>query len=118
MATVSVEGGTLRVRLGLTERLLAAHRRDVIIPKESITNVEPVSNNLAFRRGLRMPGTGTRSIMIGTWRGTDAKGRKFKDFAVIHRPGSGVIVHASGADYDRVLIESDDAQALATRIRG
>src|SRR5690349_5633506 len=91
MATVSVGDGSLRLHLRLSERLLAAHRGDVVIPQASITKVEPVSDILAGRRGLRMPGTGTGSIMIGTWRGTDADGRKFKDFAVVHRRGPGVV---------------------------
>jgi hypothetical protein len=117
MAIVIVEDGAVRVRLGLAERLLAARRRDIVIAKDAITNVEAVADILAYRRGLRMPGTGTRSIMLGTWRGTGGDGRKFKDFAAVHRPGPGVVVHASGADYDRVLLESDDAEALAARIR-
>ena len=68
--------------------------------------------------GLRLPGTGIPgSVMIGTWHGKDADGREYKDFAVVHRSGPGVVVHASGAEYDRVLIESDEAETLAARIR-
>jgi hypothetical protein len=77
-----------------------------------------VPNVLSHRRGLRLPGTGTPgSLMIGTWRGTDAAGTKYKDFAVVHRAGPGLIVQASGADYDRLLIESDEPEQLAAAIR-
>jgi hypothetical protein len=90
----------------------------VVVPLDAITTVEAVPDVLSYRRGLRMPGTGIPgSVMIGTWRGTDASGHKYKDFAVVHRSGPGVVVHAVGADYDRLLIESDDAETLAGRIR-
>ena len=108
----------MRLVLTRSERLMAAHRHDVVIPKQAITLVEAVPDILAYRRGLRLPGTGIPGkVMIGTWRGKDAEGRKYKDFAVVHRSGPGIVIHASGAEYDRVLIESDEPETLAGTIR-
>jgi hypothetical protein len=66
-------------------------------------------------RGSRMPGAGLPGrVAIGTWRGT-ADGRAFHDFVLVRSPGPGVVITTTGM-YDRVVLGSEEPEALATQL--
>lgn len=117
MADVSVVAGAMRITLTLPESLAAVHRRTLTVPISSITDVTAVADIFGQVRGLRLPGTGwPNRIAIGTWRG--GRGRQsFRDFALIHRPGPGVVVSTSGDPYDRILIGLAEPQELVAELR-
>ena len=117
MADVSVVDGTMHITLTVPESLAAVHGRTLDVPISSITDVTAVDDIFGQVRGLRMPGTGwPNRIAIGTWRGGRGQA-KFRDFALIHRPGPGVVVSTSGVPYDRILIGLPQPEELVEERR-
>jgi hypothetical protein len=117
MAEVGIDDGVLRVRLSTAEKLLALHGRDIEVPLTEITAIETVEEIYGQLRGLRLPGTGLPGVLaIGTWRGR-ADGEAFHDFALIHRRGPGVVVATNGGDYARILLSTDDPQAMVDALK-
>ncbi len=51
-------------------------------------------------------------IAVGTRRGGFGK-----DFAAVHGKGPAVVVELEGAEYGRLIVTSDDADAVASAIR-
>jgi hypothetical protein len=116
MADISVHDNALHIELTVAERLLALHGRDVEIPLSAITAARAVPDVLAYKRGVKMAGAGIPgTVMVGTWRGLDG-GSPYADFAVVHHGGSGVIVEADDADYDRVLIGTTEPDELIAEL--
>jgi len=63
--------------------------------------------------GHRAPGTGLpRVIAVGTRQGGFGK-----DFAAVHGTGPAVVVELEGAEYGRLIVTSDQADAVASAIR-
>jgi hypothetical protein len=63
---------------------------------------------------MRAPGTGVPHVVaVGTRRGEFGK-----DFAAVHGTGPAVVVDLAGADYGRLVVTTDDAAGVATRIEG
>lgn len=111
MADCVVREDQLVVRLSAGERLEAVHR-DVAVALTAIRSVEVVEDAMTYVHGLRL-GTGVPgTISVGTFTSTNAK-----IFAVIHHSQHrGVRIVLEGADYDEILISSDDAESLAASI--
>ena len=115
MATVSVVDGALHIELTVPERVFSLHRANETVPLREIRGVRVVRDILGQLRGLRMPGAGIPGVVaIGTWRGT-IDGRRFHDFALIHRAGPGVVISTEG-EYDRLLIGVDEPEEFADEL--
>src|SRR5689334_8531032 len=109
MGSVAVRDGALHIELTVPERVLSLHGASIVVPLAQVTGVRIVRDILGQLRGLRMPGAGIPGVLaIGAWRGT-LDGRKFHDFAVIHRAGPGLVITTSG-EYDRLLLGDDDPE--------
>ena len=112
MATLTVHDGELIVGLSRWERAGALHG-DVRVPLPSIEAVSVSPQPFGDLRGMRAPGTGwPRVIALGTFRYSEGK-----DFAAIYRRKPAVIVRLRDAEFRRLLIAADDAEAVAARIR-
>jgi hypothetical protein len=115
MATVSVCGGALHIELTVPERVFSLHGANLTVPLGDIRGVRVVRDILGQLRGLRMPGAGIPGVVaIGTWRGT-VDGRRFHDFALIHRGGPGLVISTNGK-YDRLLIGADEPDEFADEL--
>ena len=64
-------------------------------------------------RGWRAPGTGVPNVIaVGTRRGGFGK-----DFAAVHGTGPAVVVELDGAEYGRLVLTADDAEAAAAPVQ-
>ena len=64
-------------------------------------------------RGWRAPGTGVPNVIaVGTRRGGFGK-----DFAAVHGTGPAVMVELDGAEYGRLVVTADDAEAVAASVQ-
>lgn len=95
------------------ERLGALHG-DVEIPSSCISGVSVTDDAFAAVRGIRAPGTALpKTIAVGTWRR-----RGGRDFVAVHRHHAGaVVVDLEDAEYDRLVVSSDDPEGVAAAIR-
>ena len=111
MAELQPTPPTLTLRLTRAEKILG-FLRDVVVPLSAVDDVEVVTDPLAATRGLRAPGLGLPGLRkIGTWR---APGER--TLVCVRRDGQAVRVRLSGQRYDTLLVEADDATALAAEI--
>jgi hypothetical protein len=112
MATLLVEGATVRIHLGPWERL-GALRGDLVVPRSSVVSMVPTDNVLGEVRGVRAPGYGLPGhAAIGTWRG-----RGFKDLvAVYYKRRRGLVITLQGQEYDRIVISTGATVDLPQRI--
>ena len=109
MADLRIQDDELVIELSPLEKLGAFHG-DVRVPRSAVRAVRPVDDAMAAVRGLRAPGTAWPGVVaLGTWR---RKGGK--DFVVVHRRGAGVVVELEGARYLRLIVSTDDADAVAS----
>jgi hypothetical protein len=112
MATVAIDDAALRIDLTVPERVVSLHAASIVVALEDIRAVRVVRDILGQLRGARMPGAGfPGTLAIGTWRGT-TDGRRFHDFALIHRPGAGLVISTAG-EYDRLLLGAAEPEAFA-----
>jgi hypothetical protein len=112
MATLDVDGDDLVLRMSRWERLGALHG-GVRVPCSAVRDVTTSDRPWKVLRGVRMPGTGCpRLIMLGTTRG-----RGWKDFNAVYRKRPVVIVDLDGQEFERLVVTSDDATAVATGLR-
>jgi hypothetical protein len=111
MAECVLEGDHLTVKLSTKEKLESVHS-DVVVALSSIRSVEVVDNTLDYVHGIRV-GTGIPgSTAVGTFTSKTAK-----IFGVIHHAQHrGVRILLEGADFDEILIGSNDPEALAAII--
>jgi hypothetical protein len=111
MAELQPTPPTLTLRLTRAEKILGM-LRDVVVPLTAVDDVEAVTDPLAATRGLRAPGLALPGLRkIGTWR---ARGERALVCVRAGRPA--VRVRLSGQRYDTLLVEADDATALAAQI--
>jgi hypothetical protein len=113
MAKLDIDGNELVLRLSSTEKLGAMHG-DVRVPLTSIRGVRVVQDPWTERRGIRAPGTGWPGrVALGTWRGSFGR-----DFRAVFRHGPAVVVELEGAEFQRLVVSDDDAEATAARLSG
>ena len=113
MATLTVEGDELVLRLSSMEKL-GALRGDVRLPLADVEGVAVSEAPFRELRGIRAPGTGwPGKIALGTWRY-----RGGRDFAALRGGQPGVIVSLRDGPFRRLLVSAGDAQGLAQQIRG
>jgi hypothetical protein len=113
VATFEIDGGDLRLRLSLLEKIEAAHG-DVRVSLASLQDVRTVATAWPELRGIRAPGTGLPNVIaVGTRRGPFGR-----DFAVVHGKGPAVVVELEAARYERLIVTTADADGTAATIRG
>jgi hypothetical protein len=107
MAELKVEGDEMVVELSGLEKAGAFHG-DVRVPRSAVREVRKVDHAMGAVRGFRAPGTGLPGVIaLGTWR---RKGSK--DFVAAYRRGPGVVVELDGAAYGRLIVSTDDPDAV------
>jgi hypothetical protein len=112
MADLVVDGHELVVRLSLLERLGALRGSDVRLPLTAVARVRVTESPWREVRGIRAPGTGIPWLMaLCTLRGSG-----FRDFAAIYGRRPAVVVEATGAQYQRLVISRTDADAKVRMI--
>jgi hypothetical protein len=108
-----VEGDDLVLHMHSLEKAEGFHG-DIRVPLRAVTAVRAVDSAWPHLRGMRAPGTGVPHVVaVGTRRGEFGK-----DFAAVHGTGAAVVVDLVGAEYGRLVVTTDDAAAVATRIEG
>jgi hypothetical protein len=111
MADLLIEGDELVVKMSTTERLEAVHG-EVRVPLSTVTGTRAVPTAWPELRGIRAPGTGIPNVVaVGTRRGQFGK-----DFAVVHGTGPAVVVELAGADYQRIVVTTEDATGVAATV--
>jgi hypothetical protein len=112
MATLEIIGDNLVLHLSGWEKLGGLHG-DVRVPRTSVRAVTASDQPWKTLRGIRAPGTGCpRLIMLGTTRG-----RGWKDFNAVYRRRPVVVVDLEGQEFARLVVTSDEAAAVASRLR-
>jgi hypothetical protein len=115
MAHINFDGLNLRITLEPPERR-AVHIRQFVVPRGCIAWVreapdiwDHVQHDLSLM-GLGFP----RILLWGT-----AWTRHCRDFAILHRPGPGLVIGLRGHAYDRVLLSMPvrDSWPLFMRLR-
>jgi len=112
VARLILDGDVLVLRLSWLERLGSLHG-NVTVTRTAVKDVEVSQRPLRDLRGARAPGTGVPHLVaLGTWRGIWGK-----DFVAVYRRKPAVIVHLHNARYRRLVVSTDDPDALAATIR-
>ncbi len=112
MADLRTDGEELVLHMHALEKAEGFHG-DIRIPLSAVTAVRVVDDAWPELRGIRAPGTGLPDVIaVGTRRGGFGK-----DFAAVHGKGPAVVVELNGAEFGRLIVTSDDADAVASAIR-
>lgn len=110
MAAVVIDAETVTVTLSAVEKIEALHG-NVTVPRSAVTSARVVTDGMSELHGMRV-GTGIPGVLVlGTLRsGTSIT------FAVCraHRPA--IVIELTGQRYARLVITTDDAEALAARL--
>lgn len=113
MASVVVEGGTLRVRLSPWERLAALHG-DLVVPRSAVRGVEVLDAPFAAVPRLRSLGTAVPGLLAyGTFRG---RGRK--ELVAVRRGTRAVRLTLDGQRFTAVVVGVGDPAAVAAALAG
>lgn len=111
MADLRLEGADLVVHLKPLEKL-GALRGDLRVPLSAVRAVRVSEDPWSELRGIRAPGTGFPGVISLCTR----RGAGIHDFAAVYRHTNAVVIEMSGAEFDRVVISQDDADAKAEMI--
>ena len=108
-----MDGTDLVLHLSGVEKAEGLHR-DIRVPLRAVSAVRVVDSAWSGElRGWRAPGTGVPNVIaVGTRRGGFGK-----DFAAVHGTGPAVVVELEGAEYGRLVLTADDAEATAAPVR-
>jgi hypothetical protein len=110
MATVTVEGGTIRIRLQGWAKLWAL-KGALDIPVSCVRSVVVAPSKLR-PRGLRAPGTALPGVIYaGTYRW-----RGIKEFWSVRHAEKALVLDLEGHTYTRVVVEVSDPAAVVTAI--
>ena len=110
MATITVDGLTVRVTFPTQEKMLGLVR-DYEVPVSSVVGAREVGRWRDDLRGLRV-GLGLPGVwLLGTW-----IGRRHRQLVALRRNRRAVYVALRGEKYDELLIESPDPGAVLARL--
>ena len=102
MAELSVESGTLNVKLSGWEKIGALRRTDVSVPMTSVASVKRLENARDGIRGMRAPGTGWPGrIALGSWRTW-----RTVDFVAVTRNEAGYLIELRDEPFNRLVVSS------------
>lgn len=103
----------LELRLTAAERLLAFHRSDVVVDRSSIRSATVTEDPWIWVRGIRAPGTAVPlTLAAGTW-----KFHGGKDFLLIKRTASAVVIDLVDEDYSRLIVSTKHAPELIAALQ-
>jgi hypothetical protein len=112
VASLRVEAGELVLTLSPVEKVEGFHG-SIRVPVSSVRSVRNVDDPWTELRGMRAPGTGVPGVIsVGTRRGGG-----IRDFVAVHGGGPAVVVDLEDAEFDRFVITTDDAPAVAAELR-
>jgi hypothetical protein len=113
VAELTVDGTDLVLHLHGVEKAEGVHG-DIRVPLSAVTAVRVVDSAWdGVLRGVRAPGTGVPNVIaVGTRRGGFGK-----DFAAVHGKGPAIVVELEGAEYGRLVLTADGAEAMAAAVR-
>ena len=113
MARLNIEGDHLVLDLSGLEKL-EGFRGNIRVATAAVRDIRSVPDPWVELRGIRAPGTGIPGVIaVGTRRGGGVK-----DFAAVHGRGPGIVVELEGAEFERLVISDDDAEAVVAELRG
>lgn len=111
MASLTVEGGRLLLRLRPLERLKSVHG-DISVPLSAVRAIRVTEDVWAELQGIRAPGTGLPGVVaVGTRRGSFGK-----DFTAVHGRGRGVVVEIDDCPFRRLIVTVSDPDAVAAEV--
>jgi hypothetical protein len=127
MAKLRVHPDRLEISLTRTEKALAMHPADIVIPRAAILSAVITGDPWSWLRGIRAPGThlpGT--LAIGSWRYEGGR-----DFYLVRRRRASVVIDIelessasseehpapASSDYRRVIISTSQAGQLISALR-
>ncbi|WP_068209016.1 hypothetical protein, partial [Rathayibacter tanaceti] len=113
MPVVTVLPDRLELRLTAVERLLAFHRGDVVVDRASIRSATVTEDPWIWVRGVSAPGTAVPlTIATGTW-----KFHGGRDFLLIKRTASAVVIDLIDEDYARLIVSTKHAPELIAALQ-
>ncbi|WP_225216514.1 hypothetical protein [Microbacterium pullorum] len=109
MVTLLLDSTRLEVVLSATERALAFHKGNVIVPRETIAKVQLIDDPWTWVRGIQSPGTRIPGVIaMGTWKSVNGE-----DFVIVRRHRPGVVIDLEGhPEFDRVVLTTRHGLAL------
>lgn len=103
----------LELRLTAAERVLSYHRSNVVVDRSSIRSATVTEDPWIWVRGVRAPGTVLPlTLAAGTW-----KFHGGKDFLLIKRTASAVVIDLVGEVYSRLIISTKHAPELIAALQ-
>ncbi len=113
MAKINLNSTTASVDFTRAEKL-AGLLRDIEVPLACVQEVAVEPDGLQAARGVRAPGLAIPGLRkVGTWRG---KGRRTA--VSVRRDQPALALTLDGHKYSELLIGLDDADQVASRLRG
>ena len=110
VARLLIDDFTVTVSLSAVEKLEALHG-NVTVPRTAVMAARTVPDGMAELHGISI-GTGLPGVMmVGTVRGRDGV-----IFAVCRGRRPAVVLDLSGASYDRIVVTTDDADEILSRL--
>lgn len=103
----------LELRLTAAERVLSYHRSNVVVGRSSIRSATVTEDPWIWVRGVRAPGTALPlTLAAGTW-----KFHGGKDFLLIKRTASAVVIDLVGEVYSRLIVSTKHAPELIAALQ-
>ncbi|ARJ04040.1 hypothetical protein DVJ78_01245 [Humibacter sp. BT305] len=113
MAVLFVHTDRLEIRLTRTEKLLSFRRTDIVIPLDDIKSAVLTDDPWIWVRGIRAPGSAIPlTLAIGTWKHHDGK-----DFLIVKRTRSAVVIDLERQEYSRLIVTTSHAVELLRALR-
>lgn len=103
----------LEIQLSTAEKTLALRRDPIVIDRESIRAATITQDPWIWLRGIRSPGLHVPLYLaVGTW-----KFHGGKDFILIKRSRTCVVIDIEGGEFERVIISTALAGELVHALR-
>lgn len=112
MAEVAITDGMVRFRMVGANKVWAM-RSELGIPLSVVQEVRVDPEPQALTSGLRLPGTWIPGLLVaGTYRRPG-----LRSFLAVRQGRDALVLELEGHEYDRVVIDVDEPEAVADRIR-
>ncbi|SOE04011.1 hypothetical protein [Rathayibacter rathayi] len=113
MPVVTVLPDRLELRLTVAERLLAFHRSDIVVDRANIRSATVTEDPWIWVRGVSAPGTAVPlTLAAGTW-----KFHGGRDFLLLKRTASAVVIDLVDEDYSRLIVSTKHAPELIAALQ-
>lgn len=113
MAIVRVHPDRLEIQLSTAEKMLAFRREPIVIDRGSIRAATITQDPWIWLRGIRAPGIHVPlNLAVGVW-----KFQGGKDFNLIKRSRTSVVIDVEGGEFERVIVSTALAGELVHALR-